>query len=376
MLYSNLMNLVQSSVLLPVSADLLHYRGLITVGAEQLECRIDLPHAGGTAQATVTCEPALGRLLRGKAEQLQRALVQSADVNGFFKELDHLVSSSVATAIDQEVAYNPLRLTAVFYSRLLEEIEAIGWDRVQNVHTSLSSLTVSCKDRADRIHELVITVPPDYPANPPSLSGALPTPIDLQWNSSSSRLVDAVAQFEVGLDKFQALWVLLDELDKNSCILDPVNPSRADTHRRIALGGHACAQLTINPLLPAAIPQCVFIGADSVIGPFQQRMAEQAALWDVKKPLHVNLQEILGTQLPPPTAKQVEDCSVECGVCYSYMLDDTPPTQACNNQHCGQVYHLSCIVDWLQALPDCRRSFDTIFGECPYCSNVMSVSCK
>ena len=91
-------------------------RGLITVGADQLaiECRIDLPHTGGTAhvQATVTCEPALGRLLRGKAEQLQWALVQSADVNGFFKELDHLVSSSVATAINQEVAYNPLGLTA------------------------------------------------------------------------------------------------------------------------------------------------------------------------------------------------------------------------------------------------------------------------
>lgn len=50
------------------------------------------------------------------------------------------------------------------------------------------------------------------------------------------------------------------------------------------------------------------------------------------------------------------------------------PCQVCNNATCGRAYHNACLLEWLMALPDARRSFQTVFGECPFCQATMAVT--
>ena len=138
-----------------------------------------------------------------------------------------------------------------------------------------------------------------------------------------------------------------------------------------------------------------------------------------------NLERILKVKFPAPSkaAAQSDDISVECGICYAYELQRTDaaasaagagaaasaaalaagggeamatdaagggggsanahakdsasaliPNFACQNARCGRPFHRACLQLWLQALPSTRRSFDTMFGKCPYCSAALSLS--
>jgi E3 ubiquitin-protein ligase FANCL len=89
----------------------------------------------------------------------------------------------------------------------------------------------------------------------------------------------------------------------------------------------------------------------------------------------------------------------ECGICYSYEREmpvasdrdrsttnlpssggsgsggsgGTLPEQVCPNAKCGKMFHASCLLEWLQAVPSSRMSFGTVFGSCPYCHEWLSV---
>ena len=47
------------------------------------------------------------------------------------------------------------------------------------------------------------------------------------------------------------------------------------------------------------------------------------------------------------------------------------PDFICNT--CGQAFHQLCVSDWLQSVPSTRRSFNMLFGSCPYCNAPVSV---
>ena len=96
--------------------------------------------------------------------------------------------------------------------------------------------------------------------------------------------------------------------------------------------------------------------------------------------------------------------SVECGICYAYRLSvgGALPEIVCDNSHCGQPFHHPCLLEvytpsfspcsyvtsleahpmggsifllqWLRGLPTSRMSFNTIFGECPYCNQVSHIA--
>lgn len=44
------------------------------------------------------------------------------------------------------------------------------------------------------------------------------------------------------------------------------------------------------------------------------------------------------------------------------------PDEACPNARCGRPFHRRCLLEWLLAVSTSRRSFNTVFGVCPYCS--------
>ena len=95
-----------------------------------------------------------------------------------------------------------------------------------------------------------------------------------------------------------------------------------------------------------------------------------------------------------------QEFSVECGICYAYRLGvgAVLPEIVCENSHCGQPFHHPCLLEvrillfspcwcanipwevlllllqWLRGLPTSRMSFNTIFGECPYCNQVSHIA--
>jgi hypothetical protein len=201
--------------------------------------------------------------------------------------------------------------SADFYSRLVSEIDTLGWNRLVSIHPSLSSLQFRLSDTARREHLVSVRLPLDYPFSPPICSASLPTAVELRWrapssssssssysfsssssvtkpktssssSSTSSSLADIATHFEKALEKFQNVWNELDDLDSNLWIIEPENPQRSSLMRRIALGNHSSLQITLDPLNPRSLPECRFMGADTVIGPLREKVVQNIHLWDLK----------------------------------------------------------------------------------------------
>lgn len=49
------------------------------------------------------------------------------------------------------------------------------------------------------------------------------------------------------------------------------------------------------------------------------------------------------------------------------------PDQICENARCGKSFHHACLLEWMQSTPSSRKSFNTWFGSCPYCSSPISI---
>ena len=49
------------------------------------------------------------------------------------------------------------------------------------------------------------------------------------------------------------------------------------------------------------------------------------------------------------------------------------PDKVCDNLHCARPFHIACLHTWFKSLPSTRQSFNTIFGNCPYCSTNLSI---
>jgi len=81
----------------------------------------------------------------------------------------------------------------------------------------------------------------------------------------------------------------------------------------------------------------------------------------------------LAMQLPSKSMAQKEEMNNECGICYQYRFQNSIPDKVCDNVKCGKSYHRFCLFEWLKALPTSRQSFNTIFGQCTYCSENISV---
>jgi hypothetical protein len=73
-----------------------------------------------------------------------------------------------------------------------------------------------------------------------------------------------------------------------------------------------------------------------------------------------------------------------CAICYALHLADpsapnelgVAPSVTCAAGTCGRLMHARCLTEWLGALPDTRRVFDTLFGSCPFCHGPISVSTR
>lgn len=275
------------------------------------------------------------------------------------------------------------------------ELDAIGWNHLLELSDDLSSLELETVDAAKRRHAIRLRLPAGYPTSePPVCFVDAPELFELVWEPPSdgnSMLKEVMQQFNAFVAKYQAFWDVLDDLDAKTCVLEPHRPTRATGRRRIALEKHASIQIEVNASHPRAICELSFFGNDATVAPLRERWSECVFQWDEALPLRENLESILDVEFPSPTHAKTEEFAVECGICYCYRLEvaDEPsedtealttaaharmiiPDKLCENNKCNRPFHEKCLFDWLKALPTARQSFNTVFGECPYCREAIS----
>jgi E3 ubiquitin-protein ligase FANCL len=326
----------------------------------------------------------LEALLRGSEAIVARRLAQSCDAAAFAVELAELLERLPAHAATPASAGRAAAAaalpTATYYARLIGELDAIGWELVADLSADLSVVELSVPDDAGRLHACEVRLPPDYPRSPPVARCALPGgPLAVDWPAARAdapagarfELSVLLAQLRAELARYQETWEMLDDIDAHTAVLEPHAPTRDACARRVAFGRHSSLQLRLNPRAARALPEVVFFGAEAVVAPLRARLNERLAHWDAgARTVRENLELVLETEFPKPTAANADEFTVECGICYAYRLDGVIPANACDG--CSQVFHHGCLLEWLQALPNCQQSFDSVFGSCPYCSKPIS----
>lgn len=219
-----------------------------------------------------------------------------------------------------------------------------------------------------------MSLPPNFPQAAPVCRADLPTAQEaVRWDPARSTLRDVLMQFERGLARYQEFWDVLDEVDARCQVLEPENPTRGATLRRISLGSHCSVQIEVDPDHPRAMPELRFMGSDTKTAPLKRLLNKNMRRWNQQAGLPVNLEALLELPLPAKEKTAPEQAQAECGICYSHTLDGQLPSKSCDNPKCNQPFHSVCLIEWLRTLPNTRQSFNTLFGTCPYCSEALSI---
>jgi len=318
-------------------------------------------------------------------------LAQADSLEAFFLDLQRIIETAMhsSTSPDGCVTLAPPE----YYSRLINELEDVGWEKLASLDDSLNCIVLNVNDPAKRSHRLQLQLPSDYPHSAPQVIADLPSVLQLRWVPGRSRLNDALTQFQETLKTLQDFWQVLDDFDEHTWVLEPEHPQRGVPFRRVALHQQASVVVTINPLRPLGLCEIRFLGSEASVAPLRTKLSKGMHSWDPSKLPRINLEYILGAHFPSPQTSKKEDFKVECGICYSFhlpvqaepdvetSLNRQPPDPAgiltpdciCNNPKCARGYHPICLFEWLQSLPSSRVLFDTVFGQCPYCSEPISV---
>ncbi|KAK7104787.1 E3 ubiquitin-protein ligase FANCL-like [Littorina saxatilis] len=358
--------LVSFPCLLPVQVlgSAIVYDGYLHVRGEEYRIRVSLPEADNIEGLQLDCEWRLQCLLSEHHDVLSQRLKHCKDLTSYLKE----VKSVVECLIEQ----TPASQSSVAQSRkIVEEMEKIGWEKLVNVDASFQNLTLQCEDAAHRQHRLIVHLGAQD-STPPQCVADLPGKFSFQW-SAKGHVSDLMKQFEAALVRYQQFWDAVESVDQKTWVLEPDTPSFSACSRRIALSPGTSVQITVDPRHPTSMPECRFLGADQVINPLKDKLNSNIHLWDNSSSLVSNLETLLEVSFPSPTNSKKEDFSLECGICYSYRLGDEIPDKVCDDTHCGQPFHHSCLYEWMRSLPSCQQSFNTIFGECPFCTKPITI---
>jgi E3 ubiquitin-protein ligase FANCL len=370
-------------LLIPEDEVFRSFHGYISVQGKEYKFHLHLGSNGSIADAVIHCSPELRFLLKGYEQIIKHRLARSSDVKSFMLELKDIlerIHRSTGAVVHTDTSCKHLQM----FSRLITELQTIGWNRILSIDASLTALQIRLFDSAGRAHDIQLNIPPDYPMSSPLCSVDLPVAVDSRCQRAES-IVKIIERYSQALESFQDFWNVMDHLDQHTWVLEPEYPSRGATMRRVAIGNHCSIQVDVDPLHPRALPEIRFWGADSVIAPLRQHLNKslQLHLWDHDAILLDNLQKALGVTFPSPQTTHKEKFLIECGICYSYRImtnnddgstNNAIPDHVCDFPKCSRTFHRCCLYEWLKSLPNSHHSFDTIFGSCPYCTSPISVS--
>ncbi|KAG0347694.1 hypothetical protein BG004_007177 [Podila humilis] len=339
---------------------------------------------------TIYGSETLKQMLTGKERQLQQKMEEAMDMDSFLVEfvdmLEEIISTNTRNSQDKPVSY---------WSHIVEQLDSIGWDRISSLEKDMSKIQINLSDLAGKKHVLTVCFPPGYPTVPLTIEPLVVPQYDSSNTSAGTLdqgsafdghiqslinpdgLREAVERAEKQLALFQGFWEVMKDFDERTWVIDPEHPTPSDKTRRIALGKHCSVQVTINPMIPRNLPETRFFGPPGMIEPLRTNMQRNSSLWDKTKFPRENLEIILELpegKFPSPTTATKEAMQIECGICYTFRYDGQVPDQICGHEKCQRPYHRMCLYEWLRSLPTTRQSFHTLFGQCPYCSEVSSIT--
>lgn len=374
----------REALLLPADASFQVLQGYISIKGHQFRVRICFPQnksrtdkrhdTNGAAGANVLsrsfeCDANLRNIIRGYERIVQQRLLQSSDVSEFLMELEHIVVRLIEGKAAKQLA------PAEFYSCLITHLNQVGWEYVTEFGPELTSFTIMAKDEAARSHALGVRVTFDFPSvkYPPTWVTQLPQDsFEVEWKQNTN-LSDAVRLFTLELAKYQVFWDVCDDWDRNTWVLEPRHTDRSCLSRRVVISRSVSVYVLINLTQPRSISPCRFFGPDSTIKELQQLFSANLHTWDDGLHPRENLQTILKITFPTKNVGDSGSYDVQCGICYDYAKDEKIPERVCDNVTCARGFHVECLYEWLKALPSTRRSFNTLFGQCPYCTSPITV---
>ncbi|XP_014664781.1 PREDICTED: E3 ubiquitin-protein ligase FANCL-like isoform X4 [Priapulus caudatus] len=286
-----------SPLLIPFNNNKTIYRGYLNVQQQSLEFYIEvhLRTPGVLQGASLSCSWKMKHLLADCLNTVNRRLQESNSLAEFAIELQNILETQVGKQSPSKLVCQPPE----YYSRLLNEIEIVGWDRLIYIDSDFKELHLMVKDDRGREHILKILISPQYPKVSPEFKADLPLQFEVHWKTSTS-LNDVVEQFTAELSSHQDLWIMLDEIDSNAWVIDPENPSPSCSTRRLVLGNNASLQVLLDPKHPRALPECIFMGAEYVVGKFRDSFRSGAEKWtsrsSVGSVMHTSLEKPFLTQ--------------------------------------------------------------------------------
>ncbi|TYH28875.1 hypothetical protein ES288_A02G178600v1 [Gossypium darwinii] len=282
--------------------------------------------------------------------------------------------------VNQQARCRELAKSSSFYSTVYSEIEEVGWEHLVRAGGDLSFLIFRVLDKKGRVHVMEIQLDKAYPRVPPMVSADVPYVFNLKW-SMNSRLKNLVQQFEKHLEKLQAFWSTLDEIDRSLQIVDSKQASRAIPSRQIHVAASKLVLFSMNNEY-LRVCRCRFMGLGNTVNSLRKTWKRNVDKWERDKAFLENLECLLNTQLPRLADAETNNHLDECGICYAQYLpigDELGPQTGsatdytCENNSCSKAFHSMCLVDWLRSITTTRQSFNVLFGNCPYCSEPIAV---
>ncbi|XP_011482406.1 E3 ubiquitin-protein ligase FANCL isoform X2 [Oryzias latipes] len=260
-------------LLLPVNEQKTVYDGFISVQDKDLRIRIILPPDLQLKKAKLHCGWELRHLLRGYEAIVKQRLQQSADLSGFILELKTVLEVGLKSR--PECCSIP---PPQYYAQIISEMETLGWDKMVHIDMEFQTLKLKAEDSSGRQHMLTVRLKAKHPAEAPECSADLPVPLSVTWTPQST-LEQLYSQFLLVLEYLTEFWDVLDEIDEKTWILEPENPSRSDTMRRIAIGNNLSIKVEVDPRHPKMLPECCLLGAEHAVTPLRNKLNANMHLW-------------------------------------------------------------------------------------------------
>ncbi|KAK8898642.1 hypothetical protein M9Y10_000934 [Tritrichomonas musculus] len=335
------------------------YICLLAVGSYDYICRVSRDPLYFEAESK------LAELLHGKEQYLQMELQRSQSIDSFCERILHFISKLAPSNL-----VNQVQAPASFYRRILDEVRNIGWDYVTKIDPTLEFIEITLTDEFD--HKINIRFDLDgasFPRTPPKVTSNLPIPVRFDWDPMSSKLSNIVDLHKNAIQVFQPFWSQLEDLDSQTCVIEPREPSLNCCLRRIVVSNFLQIQIEINPLKPLNVPKIIFFGAEQACKEMRERFMSNSntnsTVWNYNRSLRENLEAALGVPLKKRDDDAFAETDFECGICYTERLGAELPEIIC--EKCGKMFHRSCLLDWLRSRPKQEHSFQVVYGTCPFC---------
>nr|SVE92091.1 EOG090X0G12 [Daphnia sinensis] len=358
-----------SYIILPLNNQHSHVDCLLTADGKDYLLHLSFPNYPSHEGFTINLSYDLNCIIKSKKCFEEKMLQRFNSVEELIDKLGILIKDHHKTNL--LCSNNEKPTVATNYSKVLAEIDAIGWEKLFSVNHDFTELKLKMYDSLNHQHILNVK----FNNNVPEFSAEYPRIVNIEWQEDSSTLSEMYSLFCQEAEQYQDFWKAMEELDAGCWVLEPENPSRRDTYRKISIAPNVSLKIEVDPNHPYVFPSITWLGSETAVSKFREKILDRIEAWDDDLPINTNLERLLEISLPLKQTLDMgtENYEVTCCICYSERLNGEVPSRTCDNPSCGQSFHIFCLYEWLRSLiQTTRKQGNKVFGECPFCEQPIS----